>query len=209
LFQITAKLSYLNYEIISMNNKTQVVHVNRLKIAWNPETWKPKQKPENPKIRTVKKVTKSDELEEYEVQLGSRSLLKTRQPQERLEPRTPPGLTSSTPDSVQEAVDTPYLERADPNYEPPRTPRSRRELQAVRPEPPLTRSRTRVQTQDHNVAETDAVLHAQRKTLPSYVKYSSSLYAVLHSETCFTAEITDSRQLICTTLVQVRLTCTA
>ena len=43
-FQITAKLSDLNYEITSMNNKTQVVHVNRLKIAYNPETWKPKQK---------------------------------------------------------------------------------------------------------------------------------------------------------------------
>jgi len=32
-----------------MNNKTQVVHVNRLKMAYNPEIWKPKQKPENPK----------------------------------------------------------------------------------------------------------------------------------------------------------------
>jgi len=43
-FQITAELSDLNYGIISMNNKTRVVHVNRLKIAYNPETWKPKQK---------------------------------------------------------------------------------------------------------------------------------------------------------------------
>jgi hypothetical protein len=169
-FQITAKLSDLNYEIISMDNKTQVVHVNRLKIACNPEMWKPKLKPENPKIRNEKKITKSDELEEYEVLIGSRPLLKTRPPQERLEPRTPPSLTPSTPDSVQLAVDTPYFEHADPNYEPPRTPRSRRELQAVRPEPPLIRSRTRVQTQDHNVTETDAVLHARRRTPPSYVK---------------------------------------
>ena len=45
-FQITAKLSDFNYEIISMNNKTKVVHVNRLKIASNPEIWKPKQKSE-------------------------------------------------------------------------------------------------------------------------------------------------------------------
>jgi hypothetical protein len=142
-----------------MNNKTQVVHVNRLKVAWNPETWKPKQKPENPKIRTKKKITKSDELEEYEVQICFRPLLKTRLPQERLEPRTLPSLTPSTPDSVQQAVDKPYFKRADPNYELPRTPRSRRELQAVRPEPPVTRSRTRVQTQDHNVVEIDAVMH--------------------------------------------------
>jgi len=41
------------------------VHVNRLKIAYNPQIWKPKQKPENPKIRTEKKVAKSEELEEY------------------------------------------------------------------------------------------------------------------------------------------------
>jgi hypothetical protein len=60
-FQITAKLSDLKYEIISLNNKTQVVHVNRLKIACNPETWKPKQKPENPKIPTEKKITKLEE----------------------------------------------------------------------------------------------------------------------------------------------------
>ena len=77
-FQITAKLSDLNFEIISMNNKTQVEHVNRLKIACNPETWKPKQKQENPKIRTKK--TKSNEFEEYEVLIGSRPLLKTSPP---------------------------------------------------------------------------------------------------------------------------------
>jgi len=100
------------------------------------ENLKSSLKPENPKIRNEKKITKSDELEEYEVLIGSRPLLKTRPPQERLEPRTPPSLTPSTPDSVQLAVDTPYFEHTDPNYEPPRTPRSRRELQAVRPEPP-------------------------------------------------------------------------
>jgi hypothetical protein len=157
-----------------MNNKPQVLHVSRLKIAYNPETWKPKQKPENPRIQTEKKRTKSDAVEENKVLIGSRPLLKIRPPLGRLEPRTPPRLTPSTPDPVQQAVDTPYFERADPNYEPPRTPLSRRELQAVRPEPPLTRSRTRVQSQDHNVAETDAVLHARRRTPPSYVKYSFS-----------------------------------
>jgi hypothetical protein len=59
-----------------MNNKTQVVHVNRLKTAYNPETWKPKQKPENKKIRTEKQIATSEELDEFEVQIGSRSLLK-------------------------------------------------------------------------------------------------------------------------------------
>ena len=127
-FHITAKLSDLNYEIISMNNKTQVVHVNRLKISYNPEIWKSKQKPKNPRIRTEKKRPNWDAVEENEALIGSRPLLKTRPPLERLEPRTPPSLTPCTPDSVQQAVDTPYFESADPNYEPPRTPRSRREL---------------------------------------------------------------------------------
>jgi hypothetical protein len=127
-FKITAKLSNLNYEITSMN-KTQVVHVNRLQIAHNPEIWEPKQKPGNPKIRPKKEITNSEGLEEYEVQIGSRPLLKTGPPQERFEPRTPPSQTPSTPDYVQQAVDTPYFERADPNYEPPGTPGSRRELQ--------------------------------------------------------------------------------
>jgi len=36
-FKITAKLSDLNYEIVSMNHKKQVVHVNRLKKAYDPE----------------------------------------------------------------------------------------------------------------------------------------------------------------------------
>jgi len=152
-----------------MNNKIKVVHVNRLKIAYNPQSWKPKQKPENKKIRTEKKIAKSEELEEYDLKIGSRPILK-KTPQQRLEPRTPPSLTPGTPDSLQQAVDTPYFVRADPNYERSRTPRSRSELQAVRPEPPLTRSQTRVQTQDRNVAETHAVLHALHRTPPPYVK---------------------------------------
>ena len=170
-FEITAKLSDLNYEIISMNHKTQVVHVNRLKIAHNPEIWKPKQKSENPRIQTEKKINKSEEVEEYEVEIGSRPLLKTRPTQERLEPRTSPSQTPSIADSVQQAVDTPHSERTDPTYEPPGTPRTRRELQTIRSEPPLTRSRTRVQTQDHNVAETDAIRLVRHRTPHFYAKY--------------------------------------
>jgi len=155
-----------------MNNKTHVVHVNRLKIACNTYIWNPKKNPENSKTRTEKRITKS-ELQEYETQIDSRPLLKTRPPQESIEPRTPPILTPNTPDSVQQAADTPYFEGADPKYEPPTTPLARRELQATRPEPPLTWSRTTVQTQDHNVAETGAVLHARHRTPPSMLNTSS------------------------------------
>jgi len=45
---------------MSMNNKTQVVYVNRrLKRAYNTKMWKPKQKQEIPKVRTKERVTKS------------------------------------------------------------------------------------------------------------------------------------------------------
>jgi len=43
LYKITKKISDVNYEIMDQNNKSQTVHVNRLKIALNTDLWKPKQ----------------------------------------------------------------------------------------------------------------------------------------------------------------------
>jgi hypothetical protein len=43
LYKITRKISDVNYEIMDQKNKSQVVHVNRLKIAHNTDLWKPKQ----------------------------------------------------------------------------------------------------------------------------------------------------------------------
>jgi hypothetical protein len=45
-------------------------------------------------------------------------------------------------------ADTPTSDRNDPVYLPPDTPRSRRELETVRTEPPVTRSRARILSQD-------------------------------------------------------------
>jgi len=42
-------------------------------------------------------------------------------------------------------LDGPGSQRADPNYVPPDTPRSRRELGTTRPDPPVTRLRSRLQ----------------------------------------------------------------
>lgn len=38
---VTKKLSDLNYEITDPHGKRQVVHVNRLKKAYNSESWTP------------------------------------------------------------------------------------------------------------------------------------------------------------------------
>ena len=72
-------------------------------MAYNPVIWKPKQKPEIKKS-IQKGISKSEELEEYEVQIGSCPLLKTRPPQGRLEPRTPPSLNPSTSDSEKSSL---------------------------------------------------------------------------------------------------------
>jgi len=45
-FQVTAKLSELNYEIVSMSHKKQVVHISRLKLVYDTEIWKTKPGPE-------------------------------------------------------------------------------------------------------------------------------------------------------------------
>jgi len=41
-FKISKRISELNYKIIDQRDKKQVVHINRLKTADNPELWKPK-----------------------------------------------------------------------------------------------------------------------------------------------------------------------
>jgi hypothetical protein len=41
-FKIVKKISDLNYRIVDQNGIKQVVHVNRLKRAYNTEVWKPK-----------------------------------------------------------------------------------------------------------------------------------------------------------------------
>jgi hypothetical protein len=50
-----------------------------------------------------------------------------------------------TPAAPQTVPGTPRSERTDPNYVPPDTSRSRRELGTARQEPPLTRLRSRLQ----------------------------------------------------------------
>jgi hypothetical protein len=61
-----------------------------------------------------------------------------------------PDQTLDTLDPIQQITDTPNSERTDPSYCPPETPRSRTELQTTRLDPPITRSRARIMSQDVN-----------------------------------------------------------
>jgi hypothetical protein len=53
-----------------------------------------------------------------------------------------------TPEPSPQALDTPASERRDPTYIPNETPKSRHELQPMRTEPPVTRSKARIVSQD-------------------------------------------------------------
>ena len=100
-FKVTKKLSGLNYEITSMNGKSQVVHVNRIKRAYDSEIWKLKQKSEIPKKQSKRKATKPVEWEEDEVQLSSLPLLKRATSERRHEHQTLPNQVPETPGSAQ------------------------------------------------------------------------------------------------------------
>ena len=159
-FKVTAKLSELNYKIVSINNKKQVVHINKIKPAHNTDTWKPKPSTRNsskpatrPNKQAKQKTTRTKESEEDEVRIGPFPLLKARPPVDQVEPRTPPSLAPDTPDSVPTSPESPRLERRNPSYKPSKIPRSRRELHPTKTEPPLTRARARDQTQDNDTIE--------------------------------------------------------
>ena len=113
-----------------MNHKKQTVHANRLKKAYDPEIWKPKQEPETPKKRINKGSPKSENQEAEDIRIGSFPLLEI--PQETgVEPGTPPSQDPDTTESAQQRVDTLLSERRDPNYEPPSTQRLRREARTA------------------------------------------------------------------------------
>jgi hypothetical protein len=117
---------------MDQNNKSQVVHVNRLKIAHNTDLWKPKQH-RNATKKTHEKVKYHlDEEEEDEFRIW---LLPMQIPNynDRTESETPLVQTPNPPDPVQQMVET---------------PRSRRETQPTRRKPPVTRSRARIMSQE-------------------------------------------------------------
>ena len=87
--------------------------------------------------KRVEKVKKHlDEEEAGEIRIGSLAM-EIPKYTHRTESETPRVQTPNTPDPVQHMVEAPLLEMDNQNYTPPRTPRSRREMQLTRAEPPL------------------------------------------------------------------------
>ena len=101
-----------------MSHKKQVVHVNRLKMAYDLKIWKPKPNPETSKKRKNREAGKPEEQEENEMRIGPLPLLKGGPLVEGLEPRTPQNQVPHTPASASQTTVSPHSERRDPSYEP-------------------------------------------------------------------------------------------
>ena len=81
------------------------------------------------------KPSKQDEEEEFI--FNPYPLVMTDDSPSATERETPPHQTPETPDPTQSDVETPSSELRDPSYRPSVTPKSRRELQTTRTQPPL------------------------------------------------------------------------
>jgi len=123
LHKITRVVTQLNYEIVDQNNKKQTVHINKLKLAYDSEAWKPKLERKNVKQFRKKTNILSEEEENNETKPGSHPLLEVSQPTEH---PTSLDQTAITPETDPQVTDTPISEAKDPTYLPPQTPRSRR-----------------------------------------------------------------------------------
>jgi len=105
LYKISKKISDVNHEIMDQNNKSQVVHVSRPKIVHNTDLWKRKQHRNATKESREKVKMHLDEDEGDEFRIGP---LPMQIPNyaDRTVFETP---LLSTPDPVQQMVETPSL----------------------------------------------------------------------------------------------------
>jgi hypothetical protein len=136
-FKVTARLSSLNYRIVTPQGKEFTVHVNRMKPAYNPEIWETTQKKRPPRKTRVRL---QGTREHEEIRAPGPIMVPAPQAGNRPMFNEPPNQTSprrgSTPQWSPPELNTPGSIQTDPNYIPPDTPRSRRELSTSRQDNP-------------------------------------------------------------------------
>jgi hypothetical protein len=120
-WQITKKISELNYEIAAQKGK-QVVHVNRLKKSYNSELWKPNWN-QKPKKNAPNKMRPPHEKgnPQADFKIGPYPLVCPQRPEARNEREPQVDHNPATPDISQPPVDTPISEKNDAKYHPPNT----------------------------------------------------------------------------------------
>ena len=126
----------MNYGIMDLKGKRQVVHVNCLK-SFNPELWKPKlrQEPEKNAPRRIAKLHKANGYSLDDFKIGPYPLVCPQNSEARTEHEPVVDDSPDTPDLTQQPTETLISDRNDPSYRPPNTPLSRRELQTSRTSP--------------------------------------------------------------------------
>ena len=147
-WQVIERRSRLNYVIVDKRGKQMVVHINRLKKAYDPVEWQLAAKPR--RVETGVRMKRWLQQAEEEPQISSTGPMVSHGPQVE---NSPPGRRS--PIRNRQIVETPMLgpsppeapsnHRVDPTFEPSDTPLSRREMGVTRESPPLTRFRARMQ----------------------------------------------------------------
>ena len=144
---------------MKQKGKEFVVHINRLKKSYDETPWsfentcRPRRKTKQPD---------TEEILEEEVEIRSRPIATgyEREPQvvetqalgeerQQLDRDTQMPENVETPDIDGSRRHMPDSSAQDPDYEPPNSPRSRRELATTPIAPPLTRSRARLQLQEN------------------------------------------------------------
>ena len=147
---VLRKVCELNYEIVSNDDKKQIVHVNRLKKCYNQSLWNPKKSQKGGKRFPKRKAKRrnSGVGEEEEFRIGKFPLSVADDPILETVCTPQPSANLDTPDTGERTIDTSVSSKDDPSYSPLDTPRSRRELQNTRAEPPVTRLRARNVLQD-------------------------------------------------------------
>jgi hypothetical protein len=110
-FKVTKKISDLNYEIISQKDKNQVVHINRLKKAYNQNLLKPKQEQETVKKPPKQSAKRSDQSEDDELSFHPFPLKPTDDLSVRTEDENVPNKTLDNPNPVPQTL-TPQTRNA-------------------------------------------------------------------------------------------------
>jgi hypothetical protein len=151
-YKATEKLSELNYRIESQQGKEYVVHVNRLKRAYNQDVWKPNSRKNRGVKRSARKSKEEREAgseDEDTNILPPREIVVTPQLEDSQTDLDMQDLqqTVGTYAGAESPVDDPNSAPDDSIYMPPDTPRSRRELGTTRLDPPITRLRASLQAQ--------------------------------------------------------------
>jgi hypothetical protein len=109
----------------------------------------PRQTKNHEKKPRVNTLEHTDEEVEEEAIISPFPLIQATPREDATEILAPPDQSPHTPEHTSQTLDTPTSEHSDPTYVPSETPRSRREVQPTKTEPPITRSRARVVSQEY------------------------------------------------------------